>query len=96
MYGFGLRGRSPSSYAARNLFCSFSSFPKTYFKGWEGLVCKLTEGSIGKIWGNIGLYRDNGKGNGNYYLGFRVELISAAVTWPIFYIELIRILTKFP
>ena len=26
-------------------------------------------GNIGVI---LGLYRDNGKGNGNYYLGFRV------------------------
>ena len=24
-------------------------------------------------WYNIGSYRDNGKQNGNYYLGFRLE-----------------------
>ena len=24
-------------------------------------------------WGYLGLFRDNGKENGNYYLGFRVE-----------------------
>ena len=43
--------------------CSSQSWP-THDTG-SGL------GSIRIIWGNIGLYRDDGKENGNYYLGFR-------------------------
>ena len=32
------------------------------------------EGLLGvAFWGDKGLYRDNGKENGNYYLGFRVK-----------------------
>ena len=44
---------------------------------WSPLNRASHWGYIGLYWDDIGgileLYRDNGKENGNYYLGFRVE-----------------------
>ena len=39
----------------------------------SGVFLKNDFGLELRAWGNIGLYRDNGKENGNCYLGFRVE-----------------------
>ena len=57
------------------------------FRVWGGLGFRVNQSASGRrslnngeengtYYSRLGLYRDNGKGNGSYYLGFRVESLA--------------------
>ena len=47
-------------------------FLKNLFPNYLVLKAPPLKGGVGTTWGTIGLYRDNGKENGDCRLGFRV------------------------
>ena len=59
-----------------NCNLTFRSRSSQLYSGFIGIMEKKMEttGIIGVIWGYVlGLYRDNGRENGNYYTGFEMR-----------------------